>query len=63
MSMNPDHGPVAAVIGNEVRIYGPMEAHKGKQSVRPLWDIRRFNNYGQARFHAQEYDDIGKAKK
>lgn len=57
MSTNPDDNPVAAVCGNEVRIYGAKEQVRKGQFVRPLKGIMHFGNYGQARVYAQEYDD------
>lgn len=59
MSTNPDDNPVAAVCGNQVRIYGPKNS-SGKDAVRPLRDIIHFRNYGQARLYAQEFDDLRK---
>lgn len=50
--------PVAAVCGNECRIYGPVN-ESGK---RPLQRIKTFSNYGQARMYAQDFDDATKNK-
>lgn len=58
MSTNPDNERVAAVCGSEVRIYDAKEdGVKGKLPTRRLLRVIPFNNYGQARLYAQEYDD------
>jgi hypothetical protein len=51
---------VVAVCGNEARIYGERDE---KTNVRPLKKIVRFDNYGQALFFAQDYEDKGRHKK
>lgn len=48
-----DSEHVAAVVGTEVRIYGPVQMN----GRRPLKRIIPFGNYGQARLYAQEYDE------
>lgn len=57
MSTNPDDNPVAAVCGNEVRIYGAKEEVRKGVFIRPYKGSLYFRNYGQARVYAQEYDD------
>ena len=51
-----DSEHVAAVVNGdepEVRIYGPVQMN----GLRPLKRVIPFNNYGQARLYAQEYDE------
>lgn len=49
--------PVAAVCGNEVRFYGPMEwTQKYPKGIRPLRSLRRYGNHGQALQAAWEYE-------
>ena len=54
--LDPSQCPVAAVCGNQVRIYGiPHKAIKGE--VRPLVNIINIRHHGAALQYAQEYDD------
>ena len=54
--LDPSQCPVAAVCGNQVRIYGiPVKALKGE--IRPLVNIINFRHYGAALQYAKEYDD------
>lgn len=50
---------VAAVCGNEVRIYGGEEAN----GRRPLKYVKQFPHHGAAKQYAQEYDDAQKPNK
>lgn len=52
----PEYEPVAAVCGNEVRIYGG----KGENGIRPLQQIKEFAHRGAAVLYATEFDDITK---
>ena len=46
---DPVHEPVAAVCGNEMRVYGPTEfSSRYPKGIRPLWSTKTFNNHGQA---------------
>ena len=55
--LDPSQCPVAAVCGNQVRIYGiPCKNFKGIE-VRPLVNIINFRHYGAALAYAREYDD------
>ena len=54
--LDPSQCPVAAVCGNQVRIYGiPVKALKGE--IRPLVNIINFRHHGAALQYAKEYDD------
>lgn len=51
--------PVAAVCGNEVRIFGSVNE---KSRRRPLIKILKFTTHGKALMYAQEHDDTEKAR-
>jgi len=53
MAYQYEKEPVACVCGNELRIYGPI-CDNGK---RQLLKIKQYQNYGQAKFAADEFDD------
>jgi hypothetical protein len=53
---NPEKESVAAVIGSEMRVYGPV-SENGK---RPLERVREFAHHGAAKMAAQDFDDFAK---
>jgi len=57
MIYNPSKERVAAVCGNEVRVFDAVQ----QNGVRPLLYIRRLPNHGQARQWAIDHDDRIKA--
>jgi len=55
----PEFAPVAAVCGNQVRIYGEKDKKTG---IRPLKNTMNFPHYGVARLYADEFDEMQKPR-
>lgn len=54
--MSYESRSVAAVCGDEVRIYDAVQ----ENGRRPLLSVRRFPHHGAAVNHAQEFDEFEK---